>query len=237
LTPQEILLGKQVPLTQFGRAVDELGANIIFARTPQAKGRIERMWNTLQSRLPVEFAAEGIRSIEQANEYLHERFIEYYKDRWAVKAGSAPIYVPWREDEDIDTILCVKALRKTDNAGVFSINGKTFQVMDRGFPVIPKGRSIEVLLGVRIGIKVRYDGRVYDTVRYLKPDKPKMPSRKVLERKAAAVKPHLLHGSDSWKEIWHAEDYNLSLQFLYDLFLSDADIFKSKNTDNLKEAV
>jgi AraC-like DNA-binding protein len=228
LTIEDILRGGKVPLTQFGRAMDELGINIIYARSAPAKGRVERMWETLQSRLPVEFALDGITSIEAANEYLHDKIIPYYKQRWSVEAEGGSIYVPLRENVDIDTILCVKEIRRTDNAGAFSIKGKAFQVIDDGFPLIPKGQTIEVLIGLRIGIKVRYKDHIFDTVRYIKPEKkikPKEPPR----RKLDAVRPHLVHGSADWKQIWHAEDYGLSLQFLYDLFLSDADVFKHKN--------
>jgi hypothetical protein len=228
LTTEDLLQGKEVNLTQFGRAMNELGVNIIYAKSPQAKGRVERMWGTLQSRLPVEFALDGIKTVEAANEYLRDPIIPYYIEKWGVEAKDEPICVSLRADIDIDTILCVKELRSTDNSGVFQINRRAFQVVDQGFPLIPKSRKIEVLIGPRIGIKIRYQGKVYETVRYLVPGKKpkqKEPSKKTLE----IVKPHLLHSSPAWKEIWHAEDYNLSLKFLYDLFLSDADIFKDKN--------
>jgi hypothetical protein len=228
LTIEDILRGEEVSLTQFGRAMDELGINIIYARSAPAKGRVERMWETLQSRLPVEFALDGITTIGAANEYLHDKVIPYCVERWSVEAGGGSIYVPLRENVDIDTILCVKEMRRTDNAGVFSIKGRAFQVVDDGFPLIPKGQRIKVLMGMRIGIKVRYKNHIFDTVRYLNPEKktkPKQPPRKKLD----AVRPHLIHGSADWKQIWHAEDYDLSLQFLYDLFLSDTDIFNHKN--------
>lgn len=50
--------------------MDELGINLIKAYSPQAKGRIERLWGTLQSRLPVEFKIHGITTIEQANLFI-----------------------------------------------------------------------------------------------------------------------------------------------------------------------
>ncbi len=56
--------------TQLGMAMKDLGVEIIAARSPQAKGRIERLWGTLQSRLPVEFAMRGITEISEANEFL-----------------------------------------------------------------------------------------------------------------------------------------------------------------------
>ncbi len=53
LTVEEEIQGKTINLTQFGRAMHELGIDIIYANSPEAKGRVERMWQTLQSRLPV----------------------------------------------------------------------------------------------------------------------------------------------------------------------------------------
>jgi hypothetical protein len=219
---------EEVSLTQFGRAMHELGVNIIYARSPQAKGRVERMWETLQSRLPVEFALDGIRDIESANKYLQDRIIPYCIERWGVEPADGSIFVPLREDVDIDTILCVVESRRTDNAGAFSFHGRAFQVASKGFPLIPKGQEIEVLTGLRIGIKVRYRGQIFDAVRYIRPERKAAP--KTLPRaKAEAVKSHLPISSPEWKQVWHYESYNLTLRFLYDLFLSDEDIFKDKN--------
>ena len=67
LTVEEQLEGKVCNDTQFGRAMKELGTTIILARSAQAKGRIERLWETLQSRLPVEFQIAGISDTDQAN--------------------------------------------------------------------------------------------------------------------------------------------------------------------------
>jgi len=223
LTLEDMLQGKDVPLTQFGRAMDELGVNIIYAKSAPAKGRVERMWETLQSRLPVELALNGIKTVEEANEYLAARFISYFNEKWAVAAEGEPIYVSLRKDVDIDTILCVKEKRRTDNAGVFSFGNKAFQIVDDGFPIISKGQKIEVLIGLRIGIIAAYKGHFFQTIRYIKPDRSNAP-KNVPRKTISTVKSHLKHGSDKWKEIWHAEDYELSLKFLYDLFLADTEM-------------
>ncbi|MBU2704343.1 hypothetical protein Ga0466249_005512, partial [Sporomusaceae bacterium BoRhaA] len=64
------LSGKVVNDTQFGRSMGELGITLIPARSPQAKGRVERLWQTLQSRLPVEFKLAHISTVDQANAFL-----------------------------------------------------------------------------------------------------------------------------------------------------------------------
>jgi hypothetical protein len=67
---EEQLAGKEAPKTQFERAMDELGIALIPARSPQAKGCIERLWDTLQSRLPVELKIAGIADLHGANQFF-----------------------------------------------------------------------------------------------------------------------------------------------------------------------
>ncbi|GAA6408358.1 ISNCY family transposase [Blautia hominis] len=219
LTMDELIAGKTVHLTQFGRSMHELGIDLIFAKTPQAKGRIERLWVTLQSRLPVEFAKRGITTVADANRFLEEEYKELFNQRFSVEPEAESIFVPLAEGIDIDTILCVKHKRKTDAAGTFSFKNRCFQILDEGFPIINARKEIEVLLNPRYGIRIAYGGRIYETIRYLKPQN-KNASIKVSKKVVKTVEPHLQlrHSSDEWKAIWWMEDYNLSLKFLYELF-------------------
>lgn len=216
LTVEELIHGKTVKLTQFGRAMHELGIDMIHAHTPQAKGRIERLWVTLQSRLPIEFAKRGISTLEEANEFLKTYRFTYNK-KFSVIAESDPIFVPLKQGIDIDEILCIKHTRKTDNAGTFSFKSRCFQILDNGFPIISARREINVLINPRFGIRVEYKGKTYAAIRYLKPQKQNA-STKVPKKMVKTVSPHLIHSSDEWKKIWWSEDYNLSLKFLYELF-------------------
>ena len=137
LTEKKAELGEEANLTQFGRALDEFGVNLIHAHSPQAKGRVERLWGTLQSRLPVEFSLYGITTIEAANRFLSETFIPRFNERFAVESEGGSIFVPYVHKEEIDDILCVKERRKTDSAGSFSYKGQRFKVLDEGHPLIP----------------------------------------------------------------------------------------------------
>jgi len=217
LTVEEMIAGKSVNLTQFGRSMHELGIDMIFAKTPQAKGRIERLWDTLQSRLPVEFARRGIKTLPEANEFLEKEFIPSFNEKFAVEAEGASLFVPLKQGINIDEILCIKHKRKTDNAGTFSFKNRCFQILDDGFPIISKRREIEVLINPRFGIRIGYKGKTYATIRYMKPERK---DAKILTTRKAvrSVLPHLIHSSDEWKKIWWGEDYNLSLKFLYELF-------------------
>ena len=219
LTVDELLAGKTVHLTQFGRSMHELGIDLIFAKTPQAKGRIERLWVTLQSRLPVEFARRGIKTLSEANRFLETEYRELFNQKFSVTPEAESIFVPLSKGIDLDSILCVKHTRKTDGAGTFSFKNRCFQILDQGFPIINARREITVLINPRFGIRVAYNGQSYDTIRYLKPQN-KNASKKVSKKVRTAVEPHLQlrHSSDEWKAIWWMEDYNLSLKFLYELF-------------------
>lgn len=87
---EEELAGRQFP-TQVGRALEELGIEVIVARSPQAKGRIERIWRTFQDRLISELRLAGAATLEQANEVLL-RFLPIFNERFgraAARAGSA----------------------------------------------------------------------------------------------------------------------------------------------------
>lgn len=219
LTVDELIAGKTVHLTQFGRSMHELGVDLIFAKTPQAKGRIERLWGTLQSRLPVEFARRGIRTLSEANRFLETQYRELFNRKFSVEPEKDSLFVPVKNQERLDSILCVKHTRKTDAAGSFSFKNRCFQILDQGFPIINARSEITVLIHPRFGIRVEYGGRVYHTIRYLKPQN-KNASTKVPQKVCAAVEPHLQlrHSSEKWKTVWWMEDYDLSLKFLYELF-------------------
>lgn len=76
-------------MTQFGRAMKELGTSLISANTPQAKGRVERLFQTLQDRLIKEMRLSKINTIEEANVFLQDIFIPWYNSRYAVIPKSA----------------------------------------------------------------------------------------------------------------------------------------------------
>ena len=224
LTQKKAELGEEANLTQYGRALDELGVNIIYANSPQAKGRIERLWGTLQSRLPVELRARGITTIEGANRFLVEEFIPMFNARFSRDAEEAKtLYVPYKHNEKLDDILCVKDKRTTDNASVFSFRGKRFKILDEGYPLIPAGAKVDVLVSVRESVRVRYKGRVFATALHsetvTRPVKVRPQKVAVIERH---VKPHLCHGTDEWKKVWHHERYEDSIAFIYDIFFKPA---------------
>lgn len=98
-------------LTDFGRAMQELGVQIICANTPQAKGRVERANQTLQDRLTKELRLRGISTPEEANAWLPE-FMDDYNNRFATKPRSNFDYhTPLSASDHLDRILCRRATR------------------------------------------------------------------------------------------------------------------------------
>ena len=164
LSIEDQLKGKTVNLTQFGRAMEELGINIIKAYSPQAKGRIERLWGTLQSRLPVEFKLNDITTIEQANAFLAE-FMVKYNNKFAVEPEDTnPSFRGLDSSINLDHILCVKEDRTIIEGSAFSYGGKYYQLMknDKKASALPKAK-LTVLTSSRIGVKAMYSNIVYDT--------------------------------------------------------------------------
>lgn len=221
LTVEEEINGKQVNLTQFGRAMHDLGIDMIFAQSPMAKGRVERLWETLQSRLPVDLRLRKIDTLEKANDFLLE-YIDIFNEEFSVAADGTALTVPLHESCILNEILCVKIPRKTDRAGRFSFNGIHFEVIDEGYPLIPEKKEISVLIHPDYGIRVNYKNRIFRTKRSIT-DKNQInkPSEKQQSKIKSSVLPHLCYGSDEWKRIWWFESYYESLKFIYDLFLKE----------------
>ena len=116
--------------TQMQRAWEELGINVIFAESPQAKGRIERLWGTFQDRLISELRLEGISSLEEANEYLDSVFLPKYNKKFTRKPKVKEVaYRPIPEGMDLDRILCIKEKRRVQGDHTISYKGRHYQIL------------------------------------------------------------------------------------------------------------
>lgn len=159
ITLEEQLNGREKGITQFGRIVEELGIDMFPANSPQAKGRIERLWETLQSRLVTEFRINNITTLEETNDFLIQ-YIPKYNSQFAVEAtNKKSVFLKLPKRYDLDELLCVRFERTIDNAGVFSINNSKFQIMDKYLP--PKTK-IQVYLSEKIGMRVKSNNKIYD---------------------------------------------------------------------------
>ncbi len=114
--------------TQFGRAMEELGVVMIPGYSPEARGRSERMFRTLQGRLPQELREAGITRMEEANEFLADKFIAAFNEKFSVPAreeGRAFVPLLGVGTEDI---LCLKHRRVVGNDNCVRYGGMSLQI-------------------------------------------------------------------------------------------------------------
>jgi hypothetical protein len=153
-TIEEELEGME-PLSEFARALQELGVEVIHAHSPQAKGRVERFFGTLQDRLVKEMRLRGIRSIEEANLFLEEYWPEFNR-RFAVDP---------KEKEDLhrsiprglklDDVLCVKVERALRNDFTVAYNRRLYQVENS-----IRASTVMVYEGLDGFIRLKHKGRL-----------------------------------------------------------------------------
>jgi hypothetical protein len=129
-TIQEEINGEE-PLSEFGRALKELSVELIHAYSPQAKGRIERLFGTLQDRLVKELRLRGISTIQEANKFLESHYIREFNRRFSIKAlnkGDFHRAIPkWI---DLKKILCIRTERTVRNDFTISHNGNLYQIQE-----------------------------------------------------------------------------------------------------------
>lgn len=117
--------------TQFSYACKQLGVQIKTTSIPQSKGRVERLNQTMQSRLPIELRLEGVRTIEQANEYLTRYIVEYNK-RFALPINSIEsVFETQPSSKKIDMILAIITERTVDNGCSIRFNKKYFKTLKK----------------------------------------------------------------------------------------------------------
>lgn len=129
-TIEDELNGRE-PLSDFERALRELGVEVKHANSPQAKGRIERLFGTLQDRLVKEMRLRGIRTIEEANAFLKE-YLPTYNRRFSVSPKERDnLHRPLGRRVELDAILCIKTERMLRNDFTVAHNRKLYQVEDK----------------------------------------------------------------------------------------------------------
>ena len=123
-------LANQEALSQFERALKELSVEVIHANSPQAKGRIERLFKTFQDRLIKEMRLANVCTIDQANAFL-EKYLPVYAKRFAIKpAKRGNLHRPIPKGMDLDRILCIKTKRTLRNDFTVAHDKRLYQVLD-----------------------------------------------------------------------------------------------------------
>ena len=175
----------QGPRTQIGRALEELGIEWIPAHSPQAKGRVERCFGTLQDRLVKGLRLAGSCTLEQANAYLEEEFLPAWAARFTVEpANSSDAHRPLGRAHDLAAILSVVEERVVTNDYTLRHQGKIYQ--------IARADIRAGLRGAKVGVEKRLDGTVAVRFRHryltvsvcqpparLKPEQAREPIKKI----------------------------------------------------------
>ncbi len=144
-------LAGKAPQTQFGRAMDALGVQLILAHSPQAKGRVERMNGVLQDRLVKALRLAGIDDLESANRFLAEEFLSAFNRQFNVVAAS-PADVHGVVPGHLDEVLSWEAERVVQRDWTVAHEGRWYQV-DRRHEALS-------LAGRKVIVRILRDGRV-----------------------------------------------------------------------------
>src|SRR3974390_1766265 len=150
LTPQAG--GKVDPhrVTQVGRALRELGIQMIPAYSPQARGRSERNFGTWQGRLPQELRLRGITTVEEANRFLRERYIDEFNSKFKVAAAEKGTAFRRTSRSDLEWIFTIQTERVVNKDNTVAITDRLWQ--------LEKMRFRSTLVGCTVTIHEHLDG-------------------------------------------------------------------------------
>ncbi len=143
-------------LTQVGRAMKELGVQMIPAYSPQARGRSERSFGTWQGRLPQELRLAGITELGEANRFLRERYIEEFNGKFKVAAAEKGTAFRHTSRSDLEWIFTVQTERVVNKDNTVTITDRVWQ--------LEKTRFRSTLAGCTVTIHEHLDGTT--TIRY-----------------------------------------------------------------------
>lgn len=155
----EQLQGQPV-LTQIGRALQELGIEWIAAHSPQAKGRVERCFGTLQDRLVKGLRLAGASTLEQANAYLEEKFLLEWEKRFTVApANGSEAHRPLGREHDLAAILSQVEPRVVTNDYTLRYQGKIYQIARAAIRGGLRGATVRVERRLDGTVAVQFRGR------------------------------------------------------------------------------
>jgi transposase len=139
-------------LTQVGRALKELGVQMIPAYSPQARGRSERSFGTWQGRLPQELRLAGVETVEEANRFLQERYIAEFNAKFSVAALQKGTAFRRTSRTDLDWIFTVQSERVVAKDNTVTIAERSWQ--------LDRSRFRNTLAGMTVTIHEHLDGKV-----------------------------------------------------------------------------
>jgi len=186
-TLTEQLAGKR-SFTQVGRALDEAAIGWIGARSPQAKGRVERLWGTKQDRLVSELRRAGAATIDEANVVL-ARYLPRHNRRFALEAADpAPAWRPWPDELDRDAVFGFCYPRRVANDATLAWAGTSLALPRRADGRSWAGRTVTLEERLDGSLWVGADG-VHQRLTAAPPVAPLLRARKLGRIEAAVPEP------------------------------------------------
>jgi len=146
-------------MSHFERSLAELGVTVIHAYSPQAKGRVERLFGTFQDRVVKEMRLTGIRNKEEGNIFL-ENYLPEYNRRYRVSATKATnLHRPFKNRHELDRILSIRSKRGLRNDFTIAHNKKLYQIKDniRTKKVVVEERTDGSMQILHNGQRLRYE--------------------------------------------------------------------------------
>lgn len=145
-------------LTDFGRAMKELNVETIYAHSPQAKGRVERVNRTLQDRLIKALRREGISNIAEANRYVQQKFIKEYNLKFAVNTEVADVHRAINRLK-LEDIFCYKTTRQVRNDYTINLAGGYIQLLKGKSPLPKPKQDVTVIKGLDDSLHIYYNNQ------------------------------------------------------------------------------
>ncbi len=157
---------KKGELTQVGRMLDELGIELIYANSPEAKGKIEKMNNTIQNRLLNDIKRYNIKTYEQLNKWFNDFYINYINNKFSYPPKEEETeFIPLKYT-DLSTIFCLKDTRTILNGNMISIGNHYYVPInkDGSIHIFYKGTTVEVWKDIfNNKVRIKKDKVIYET--------------------------------------------------------------------------
>ena len=191
-------------LTQFERAMNLLNIKVITANSPQAKGRIERLFGTLQDRLVKELRLNNINTIEEGNKFLWEEFIPRFNAKFSVKAlKDGNIHSPptRSEKQSLDSIFSIKSQRRVNNDYTIQFKNNFYQLEEIQPTTIRPKEKITTEEWLDNSLKFSFKGKYLKY--FLLPQKPKKQKHQTAPAILTTHKPNWKPPrSHPWRKPW-----------------------------------
>lgn len=149
--------------THIERALEELGIQLILAHSPQAKGRIERLFGLFQDRFIKELRLRGIKDYEEANRFLQEEFIPYYNKRFAHKEGIESAHTPLPAGVNLELIFSKRFERTVNFDNTIKFQGDIIQIPPSKHRISFAKCVVEVCLVSNGKVYILYKGNIVYT--------------------------------------------------------------------------